>query len=370
MTDSLKDESYYFDLYDQLTVDICRDEEKRVQELYEKMRADAKKEKKLDKKFANDIVRGSNLIWYVMVEQMAGERWKKRKETVKEWMERDKEKDAKLQSVEPPAISNCSHCNSTKIRIVSRDLMNKRGSEHEEVLFMFECSSCKKRMAFWEDGEEWKVRKTLCPKCDEAMDHKSSKEKDSVITTYICPACKHNYTETLDLSDNKEEKPDPNFEKDKKRFCFTDEKGKEYLEGKANLQRITEFMKEAEEREKNKKVYEAVEKVQKLKIAELQKRITDAITPKNYSDVRFAEPSMSKFVSVGVSCIDQKSDREEFDSRQALKKIIEEALQGTNWRLMSNGISYRLGYLSFNLRAYEGEEEIKKLVEARSKIIL
>ncbi len=32
-------------------------------------------------------------------------------------------------------------------------------------------------------------------------------------------------------------------------------------------------------------------------------------------------------------------------------------MRETNWRLMSDGISYRLGYLNGRLRAYEGEED-------------
>lgn len=367
MNSYLKEESYYFDQYDRMTVDICREEENFVQEIYQEMYAKAKKEGKLNKEFENDISRGMGVVWYFKVEYKAGERWEKRKETVKEWMERDNVQDAKLQSAEPPFVEKCIHCNDTKIRVISRDLMNKKDSEHEEVLFMFECSSCKKRMAFWEDGSEWKVRETLCTKCNEVMDHKSLKKKDAVVITYACPSCKHSYKESLDLS-TKEEKPDPNFEKDKKRFCLTDEKGKKFLEEKIRLKEFLRVADELKEREQNKKVYEAIEKVQKLKIAELQKRITDAVTPQSYSDVRFAEPTMSKFVSIGVSCIDQKSDREEYDSRQALKKVVEGTLRGTNWRLMSNGISYRLGYLSFNLRAYETEEDIKKLVEARGEV--
>jgi len=48
-----------------------------------------------------------------------------------------------------------------------------------------------------------------------------------------------------------------------------------------------------------------------------------------------------------------------------LQKLIDKALIDTNWRLMSDGVSYRLGYLSGRLRACESEEDLKKLVEQR-----
>ena len=41
----------------------------------------------------------------------------------------------------------------------------------------------------------------------------------------------------------------------------------------------------------------------------------------------------------------------------------------TNWRLMSDGISYRLGYLNGRVKAYEGEEAMKELVIKNGKLI-
>lgn len=77
---------------------------------------------------------------------------------------------------------------------------------------------------------------------------------------------------------------------------------------------------------------------------------------------------MGKDVYVGFSCLDSKSDRSDYDSRKTLKKLVDEALEDTNWRLMSDGISYRLGYLNGWLRAYEREEDIKNLVMKSKKL--
>ena len=65
--------------------------------------------------------------------------------------------------------------------------------------------------------------------------------------------------------------------------------------------------------------------------------------------------------------MDGKADRIEYDSRTSLKKIVEKRLKSPNWRLMSDGIFYWLGYLSGRLRAYEGKEDLKKLVGRQAK---
>ena len=54
-------------------------------------------------------------------------------------------------------------------------------------------------------------------------------------------------------------------------------------------------------------------------------------------------------------------------SEDTLKKLIKEALADTNWRLMSDGIHYRLGYLSGNLKAYEQEEDLFELSGAKNE---
>lgn len=70
---------------------------------------------------------------------------------------------------------------------------------------------------------------------------------------------------------------------------------------------------------------------------------------------------MGREVYVGFSCLDSKSERNNYDSRKTLKKLVDSALEDTNWGLMSDGISYRLGYLNGRVKAYENEEDLMKL---------
>jgi hypothetical protein len=48
-----------------------------------------------------------------------------------------------------------------------------------------------------------------------------------------------------------------------------------------------------------------------------------------------------------------------------LKKVLKESLKETNWRLMTDGVDYRLGMLSGRLRAYEREEDLLGLVSQK-----
>jgi len=54
-----------------------------------------------------------------------------------------------------------------------------------------------------------------------------------------------------------------------------------------------------------------------------------------------------------------------YDSRRQLRKIIRKSLEGVNWNLMSDGISYRLGILSGSLKGFENEEDLVTLVKSR-----
>ncbi|MEX2368846.1 MAG: hypothetical protein WD552_00415, partial [Candidatus Paceibacterota bacterium] len=50
-----------------------------------------------------------------------------------------------------------------------------------------------------------------------------------------------------------------------------------------------------------------------------------------------------------------------------LKKAIEDQLKETNWRLMSEGLSCRLGIMSGRIRVYESNDDIYNLIKRESK---
>jgi len=129
------------------------------------------------------------------------------------------------------------------------------------------------------------------------------------------------------------------------------------------MEQFKNTIEDIKERENNKETYKKVSKLKKLTIIELEKLLNIKLKKNNYIKLKFGEPQIDKYVVINFTIQDEKSDRQEYDSRNNLKKLIETILFSTNWRLMSDGVSYRLGVLSGRLKGYEAEDDLMKLVK-------
>lgn len=346
----LLDHSHYSELYDRTTVEECRRwaSEKFPDSLKEKIDSGEFKSEELEHVHAV----GTRLYIYYLTANRAAEK----SDTIQGWMKRDRERDDQLTNAEEPQNIRCRGCGMPLRDCISRDLMSDTNGK-EAVLFMFECGKCAKRGAFWQDGTEWEY----CPKCVEcgaetAVDHA---EKDrTIVTTYSCSRCGHVESDIMDLDEEnirQEEMADPEFEADRKKYCISE------LEGKEILRRADE-LKEFMDRWKEPELREAVEKIRTLTVVELQALLDPLLQKAGYVKFEFGKPDIRKDVVVEFSLQDAKPGREAYDSHQRLKKLLKEALEETNWRLMSDGIQYHLGCLDGRLRGVEGEENLRKLV--------
>lgn len=365
----LKERKYYEDLYDKLTVESARRGMGYYDDFYADFKTKLPKGEKIDRP-------GNAFVLNVFYMQTVGnellERYEKRDEHIREWMERDEVKDEQIASARLTEEPYCHHCGKHGLRITDKSLM-RRGEDYkiddpEEVLFMLHCPHCDKNSAFWEDGTAWKVKPTLCPKCKSEVTHKTTKTKKAITITYTCTSCNHSFKDKMDLS-TKKEKPDPDFATDRIHFCLED---KEFRDRLFNMRHdfieMAKLGKEFKEREDNKHVYDAIKEMKKPKIAELVPLLAPALEKAGYIEFHLDKPEMGRDVYVGFSCLDSKPDRDDNDSRKTLKKLVDSALSDTNWRLMSDGISYRLGYLNGRVKAYEGEEAMKELVIKSGKL--
>ncbi len=350
----LKPESYYSDLYDRFTVEECRRIEKGLSksEYKPKIKGD-KKSKKKDIKVTVDL---SPIPLYFI----KGERCLKRVETIKEWMEGDKAHDERIESAVVPKNILCPSCSSEMI-IRMKDLQDDYRDKKEKVLFFFDCSECDKRKLIFEDGKDWECPPTLCKKCNSEMDKTNRKSGRKIITTYKCPKCNYKEEDILDLDKKpKPKKIDPNFEKDRKRFCLSDEEGREYVSQKERLEHFRKTLKDLTEKAEIKK---RIAKIRKLNIAGLRKLLTPALEKEDYIKLEFFKPEMSRDVIINFTVQDNKTDRGEYDSRIQLQRILKKKLEATNWRLMSDGTCYRLGILTGRLRGFESEEDLLRLIK-------
>lgn len=358
----LHDHIEYEDRYDRITVEFGRRHlasYEEFREKYLKMASDQPPDS-----FRNTL----HLNWFYMI--MVGnelvERHANRDTEIQKMMARDEAKDAQVSAARLTQEPFCEHCGKTGLRITSKDLLhrgeNYKPDDLEEVLFMLNCPHCSKNSAYWEDGSMWEHQVTRCPKCKTIMTEKSAKRGKVITHTYICPSCKHSYKTKLDLN-VKEEKPDPEYERDRYIFCLQDSKVlEEHRDAKWRLEGLIRMGKEFKEKEENKHIYDAVASLKKLKITELSELLTPALEKAGFIEFSLDKPEMGRDVTIGFNCLDGKSDRGDYDSEKKLKKAVEKALTNTNWRLVSEGIHYRLGYLSGRLRAYEQEEDLKNLV--------
>lgn len=367
----LKERQFYEDIYDRHTVEDGRHHQASFEKVYDDF----------FKKFPDEdpkrpgVILHMNILYMAFVGNELIDRYDKRDEYIRDWMAKDEVKDQQVADARLTTEPVCQHCSKTGLRIIDKSLMH-RGEDYkyddpEEVLFMLKCTHCQKNSAFWEDGTEWERRQTYCPKCKWVMDEKSGRRGKVITTTYTCPNCGHSYKDELDFDSKKdeEEKVVPDFEKDREFYCLRNEKIRNELRDmRYRMEEMARLGKELKEKEDNKHIYDAIKEMKKPKIAELIPLLSEPLEKAGYIEFHLDKPEMGRDVYVGFSCLDGKSDRGDYDSRKILKKLVDGALKDTNWRLMSDGISYRLGYLNGRIRAFESEEDLKQLVIKSKKL--
>lgn len=353
----LKEHLHYEDRYDRTTVYFARLDMKAFLNFREKWLEQSPDNK--ENEFRNYW--HLNNFYMIMVGNRLVERYNERDQAIRTMVAEDEALDARLSVARLTTEPHCEHCNKTGLRITDKTLMHREGQDDDDVLFMLRCPHCEKNTAVWEDGTPWERRHTKCPKCQSVMKETSSRRGKVITTTYTCPDCSHTYKDKLDLN-HKEEPEDPNYEEDRRIYCLHDEKvRKEHQEAKVRFEGLIRFAKGHKEKEDNKHIYDAIKEIKKPKIAELTPLLQPLLEKAGYIDFSLDKPEIGKDVFVGFNCLDTKSDRNDYDSKKTLERLIKKTLQSTNWRLMTDGIHYRLGYLNGRVRAYEREEDLKKL---------
>lgn len=363
----LKNREHYENRYDDGTVVSCRSGERIVNDAFKIMEKKLSKKELVERKAGWYLEYSKFYFWFV--ESAAASRHENRDATIAKWIEADQKKDERLASAHISGGTYCLNCGKD-MRVISKDYMHCDGRKEDDILLMFECDACNTRKAYWQDGTEWEGVKRQCDKCGNSNVVSKHTKKYGVITsTETCQKCGHFKTETLDLSD-KDVEPEPidsYLELDRKRFVFDSDMMFKYGQKLKHLERLAKLHADTTDRVEHVDIYDAVKAIKRLKIAQLSELLTPIVSKKQYSDFKLGQPQLGREVSLDFSCLDNKEDREEYQSKKDLHKLIEKALVGTNWRLMSEGVSYRLGYLTGRLRAYESEEDLKKLVEQRMK---
>jgi hypothetical protein len=160
----------------------------------------------------------------------------------------------------------------------------------------------------------------------------------------------------------KKEPEDPKYEYDRARFCLSGEALTHAQEARRNMDNLKHVVDGWKEKEEHKEEYDAVAKLQKLSIPQVKAHIEEGLKDERYTNLIFEKPTLERIVSMGFT-IEDPTESTGPESRSRLTKVLKKLLADTNWRLMSDGISYRLGVLSGRIRVYESDEDLIKLIQ-------
>lgn len=370
MSQHLKPDSYYEDLYDLHTIEECLDWYWKMKDGFTK---DRKKKfaKYTDEKFNEEINKCINLLLY----NIKGERYKNKSKSIKEWIEKDRFIQEKYDSAIPPPGILCKKCHSST-KITSKDLHGSFEPD-SKVLFMFECLKCKKRQALYEDGSEWEYEKPKCPKCKSPLKCTIKKpSKDILIFIESCTKCSYSQKDITDFEKSRKEREakearDKNLlETHRKDFVLDDKAGQEYIEYTEAME-VASVVREEERQKYESPVYQRSLQLKKTTITELEKLLTQSLDKAKFTKLSLDKPEIGQYVIVPFTVRDSDSSRSDRVSSFDLEKVIKGTLEDTNWRLVSNSVIYRLGFLEGRLKGYEQQEDMLKLAgkkeEARPK---
>lgn len=361
----LHDEQYYIDRYDLHTIEECLDYFRSIKDRFNKEKK-THFAKYTEEKFQQEINKCLNLMLFIL----KGERYRHKKETIRDWMGKDKQMQEMYDNTPPPQNIRCKACGSPTIVTLKNLHLSHRPDNR--MTFMFACVKCDKRQVLYEDGTEWKYDPPKCPKCKYPL--KTDLKIKGDITTYTSGCVKCGY-KNKDVDDHgkfrqeqeaKEKKDKELLKKYRKDFCLSDKDGQEYLENMDILEYATKVKNEEISKYDN-SVYQKSIRLKKLSIVELEKLLSEKLEKKNYIKLSFDKPEMGQLVIVPFSAQDANTSRKGYDSANELRKLIKITLEDTNWRLMSDDISYRLGYVTGKLKGVESEEDFLELAGKRKE---
>lgn len=362
----LQEEQYYVDRYDLLTIKHCLHHVKIMKNVQSKM----KSAKELNDMSDSEKKSKFNLLFDKYMANILLNEYKSKDKLIAEWIERDRTRQELEDNAPAPSNIVCDKC-GFKMKDTFHNLHTGL-DKPDRVIFFFDCPKCKFRKAVFNNGEEWKYKPDLCKKCGAKLKHDLKFEGDIEIRSTACTGCDFKEVEITNSKDKdamrkKQEEEDKELlAKYRDQFCLS----KEEAEQISNSFEEIAFSNEVFEFELQKyddPGYELELNVKKLSVIELESILNKVIKKANFNKLNLKEPTFNQFVDISFTTQDTNPLRSASESTRELKGIINNELKTTNWRLHTDYISYRLGYLTGQLRGYERDEDIRKLLVKKDK---
>ena len=350
-----RESSYYDDLYDLLTIKECL----RIDNI---SIPDNEPETLLKQK----IKRTWKDIWGdIGLYYKKGERYQNKNKIITDWKLRDQQLQDIYDHTPIPRLLPCNLCNGT-LNVIDKILIDQ--VEKPQLEFMIQCHRCNKKSEINADGS-FRVRKPRqCVKCGAEVTTTYSRTKQVITTTYACIGCGYAETDTLDLSAvdveyKKRQAQDRELlDKYRSKYCFSDQEGQDFTRDMLEIGIAVKHFKNKDEKEADPS-YQIAQKTKKSSIVEIEALINKSLELTGFTNLSLDKPELGKYVIVPFTILQTNLERSEWNSTNDLRKLLVKTLEPTNWRLMSAGIPYRMGYLSGKLKAYETTEDLAKIIK-------
>lgn len=369
----LKEKQHYIDLYDLFTIKDCLE----MIDICTKVYIDNAEKEEAQGLSKADRAKGSNWATNQQLYIIKASRYNRKEETIQKWMEKAAKEQEQYDKTPEPRNIRCPDCQKLmQVKIKDLEMLENP----MRMSFLFGCSSCNKKRWIYEDGTEQEPTPMLCPKCKAEVEISVVKEtKDKVVWKTTCSSCSFIETKTDDFTKSRAERK-KREEEDKKlleeyreQFC-SEKEGKEAFEYIEAIKVGSEIFDE-EFKKYDSLAYQKVSRLKKVSVMELEKLLNEIFEKEHYIKLLFNNPEIGQHVIVSFMVQDENSSRKEDTSISDLQKLIKNTLEGTNWRLMSDGLTYRLGYISGRLKGYEREDDLfeisgekKEEKQSKSKI--
>jgi len=284
---------------------------------------------------------------------------RQRRHLIEKMMRNDEHMDRLIERTPEPKGIRCKTCNG------SMSVCNHFFDVKEiPIMFVFDCpDGHAPRRVIYPDGREYFFPKPKCPKCRFEITKKTKKLKTKIVTVCNCAMCGKSWKEELDIRMEKKTEA-PIAPEDRAKYCLGFEGLKTFLEDLESLTNVL-IKADADAAVRNKMETSGANKIEKLTIPELEFRLGKASEIGGFIKFLLEKPEMKQHVRVPFTAQDPLK-RNERESLKEFKEIIGKELLPTNWRLVGD-VTYRLGYLSGGLKAFEQDEDLIRLAEEIGK---
>lgn len=337
-----KSDQHYIDEYDKRTIFLLKELESQeaikrtaAMSLEEKQRMLIEEYASLDSFFHNAVMRARN-----------------KQDFIQTSIQDDEERDRLVSKYSEPQNINCKTCNSTMF--VCNHFFKEGPTE---IIFVFECPhGHSPRRAFYANGKEFHFPERRCEKCNSELHLTTKKTKKKLTYIETCKKCKSKKVDEINISkgDN-----DTINEEERKKYCTAYVNQNTFWE---DLKLVADLAKSFGEQRKEKQEKEeyGFDTVQRIKIPQLEQRISQLTEKEGYTKFSFEKPVFTSHTVITFS-VQDPTDRSEKESRKQLLKALQVDLFETNWRLVSAELTYRMGYLTGKIKGFEQDDDIMKI---------